>query len=224
MNNIDDQVRARRKNAFPALVAAAIIFLGSWVFLGFGVIAIFSLIFLLMIGWYFLTIRQKLERWQEEEGVVTSSNVVPVGAASEYEFAVPAELGEFVLDENSEQWLAYPNGQGQLPVFAITASWNDADELLQPDLSLMTSASEIAANLDKFKSQVNSLLVNESTRRDMNNLSDEIASLEVSRISFLWSERPQEAVVHFRSNKSHKAWMCDFKDEQPVEGSLRFDT
>jgi hypothetical protein len=226
MNNINmnDQIRMRRKNALPALIAAGAIFLISWAFLGFGAIAIIALIFFLMIGWYFLTIGEKLQRWQKEELAATENIVTPTKAVATYGSSIPAELGEFLLDEDSEQWLAYPKGRSAFPMFAIAADWNGTNEVLAPDFDLMNSVLMISKNIDEFEVKVRSFLTKEAARKDLSSFEAEIAKLQIGRISFLWQKRPKEGLIHFIPQGAGKVWVCDLSDGAAVAESLRFDT
>ena len=71
-----------------------------------------SLIIFLMVGWYVVSIRTKLQRWEEEEAMARSSKqqVKPVPNEEHVD-----EDG-FVLDEDSELWFHFPRGGGLQPL------------------------------------------------------------------------------------------------------------
>jgi hypothetical protein len=219
-SKFDEQARLRRKKAMPALVVAALAFIVFFGFSGLNLGAILSLIVLVMISWYMITIRAKLERWANEE----SSAVERTSREREIEVRMEGELDDVILDEESEQWVVYPRGKDRFPKIAVAADWDEEADSFLLDQELRDEALMLSKKIEEIEANVDAFLRREMLRPEFKQYSESIKSLEIEQISLLWAIHPANGVIHFKSIGVDHHWMCKAVHGKPVDGSLGFDT
>lgn len=219
----DEQARSRRKKALPALAIAGLMFLVFFKFDGFNLGAILSLAIFVMIFWYLITIRAKLERWANEEA--TSLEISKPGTKSEECMEDGQdELCLISLDEESERWVAHPRGKGHLPVIALAATWDAKNNEFLLDFGLREQAVMLSRRIDTLGANLATFLKNEALRPDLRKYAEIIPGLEVEQVSFLWPDHPEDGIVRFKAVEVDYSWACKIHRGEPIAGSLGFDT
>lgn len=221
--NFDEQARLRRKKAVPALMAAGLAFLVFFKFSGFNLGAILSLVILVMILWYMITIRKKLERWANEESSVheASKREREVGVRMESD---QGGLGDVMLDEESEQWIVCPRGSGKFPTIALAADWDQKAGKFLLNTGLRDEALMLSKKMDELEAEVSAFLKREALRPEFKQYSESIRELEIEQVSLLWAGQPTDGVIHFKVIEPDYHWTCKVHHGKPIEGSLGFDT
>jgi hypothetical protein len=184
----DEQARFRRKKALPALVVAGLVFFVFFGLDGFNLGAILSLVVFVMILWYIITIRAKLERWANEEAAAIEISE-PRKKNEERMEDGQDELGVISLDEESEQWVAHPRGKGHLPVIALAATWDAKNNEFLLDVGLREQAVMLSRRIDTWGANLATFLKNEALRPDLRKYAEIIPGLDVEQVSFLGSSR-----------------------------------
>jgi hypothetical protein len=219
--NFDEQARLRRKKAMPALLAAALAFTVFFGFSGFNFGAILSLVVLVMVSWYMITIRYKLELWANEESIAIDS----ANREREIEVRIDDDLGDVILDEESEQWIVYPRGKGGLPTIVLAADWDEKAHKFLLNTELRSEALMLSKKIEELKSEVDTFLKRETLRLEFRQYSESVEKLEIEQISLLWAKHSADGVIHFKAiDATNFHWMCKIHHGKPIEGSLVFDT
>ena len=218
-NETNKQARRSLRQAVQVLVIMIFVFLLSAVFLGKGAITFGLLTLTLAVGWYVVIAKRELtepvDRHRRREirdfsGVDIKTSV--------------SGLGSLFLDEDSELWIGHPLVDHPEVEVCLFAEWQ-GDEVQQLAPELRQAASLIVSSYDEFESKVSSFLQDEvDARPEIVRHAAEAAGLTISRLSFLWRERPDDLVVHLAGGTGGRYWMCEWSKGQPVTGSLGFDT
>ncbi len=216
-----EQAKIDRRKALPVLAGAALAFLASVHFLGFGFFSTISLVLLAMVGWYIATVEGNLsadEAFAAARRRESAARRRPQAAGA----PLSAEAGSWVLDEDDEAWSTRLQGC-DLEV-RIAAEWNAANEAPPPSEALLASVAELVSDFGRFEERMRLFLEGEAQRPGLIRFHEEIARLQAEQVAFLFPAYPDRAVIHFEQLAADRWWMCRYEGGQAVQGSLRFDT
>jgi hypothetical protein len=127
-----------------------------------------------------------------------------------------AELG--ALEYNESWWeSSIPSKEGTIKL-CVGGRY-------EPDPALIEMARATAKRIDMFIDEVKAHCSNEAGHNDfrtMPGVAEEIASLRISDIHYVWPKTPAHGMIYFNGPDELKIWHCDIEDGKLL--GLTFDS